>query len=354
MLRGKARQNEEQQTAARAALRPAPRPARPCLPPNPSAAAAHATGASAGHSAILPAAHPQPQARHGPAQRRHSRDQGGGGPLGHLVGVVLQLRGQHRAALVLQLLPPVHACGHRGNRRGRRGAAMASAASKREPSDRRRQHARQAKQPQCGAHPTDRLGPDSFGWPSLNRAAPAIKPSDAWLSFYSHAPSAPDHLGSNSFSACTASSCVESPSLIAASTEQRTTRLLSPSAHLRYLRGRRGWVGERREEGRLAARGVQARRAGGGRVRGPETGAAHAAASRLGGLRAEGGAGRPGRPQPSAPQALQAPHALVAGALGAELGGRRLLERVPRRVAARARAQHLPGGWSVRAGVSQA
>ncbi len=37
-------------------------------------------------------------------------DEGGRRPLGQLVAVVLQLRRQHRAPLVLQLLPPVHAC----------------------------------------------------------------------------------------------------------------------------------------------------------------------------------------------------------------------------------------------------
>ncbi len=37
-------------------------------------------------------------------------DERGGCPLGELVGVVLQLCCQHRSALVLQLLPPVHTC----------------------------------------------------------------------------------------------------------------------------------------------------------------------------------------------------------------------------------------------------
>lgn len=39
-------------------------------------------------------------------------DESGGRPLGQLVRVVLQLCRQHRPPLVLQLLPPVHACGN--------------------------------------------------------------------------------------------------------------------------------------------------------------------------------------------------------------------------------------------------
>lgn len=50
----------------------------------------------------------------GNMQHSHGRpstpDQGGRRPLGNLVGIVLQLSGQHRTTLVLQLLPPVDTC----------------------------------------------------------------------------------------------------------------------------------------------------------------------------------------------------------------------------------------------------
>ena len=289
MLRGKARLIEEQQMAPRAALRPAPRPARPCLP----------------HSHLL-----QPLTRPGlPLATRPSCRLP---TLNHRPITALH-RGNthatraaavHLAILLALFFSSVASTAPRwfssfcrqstpagvDNGRGWRGDGVSSEQAR---AIRQAQAARAAIETAQVRRAPDRLGPDSFGWPSLNQAAPAVKPFDAWCSLYFHAPRAPDHLGSNSFSACTASSCVESPSLIAASTEQRTTRLLSPSAHLRYLRGRRGWVGEGREEGRLARRDVQTRRASGGRVRGPETGAAHAAASRP---------PRPAlRPQPSTP-----------------------------------------------------